>query len=73
MGDPLDDFGEFSRCVRARLELGKRQYGERSAGRPLAELAAELEEEVLDLMGWSFWVWRRVRQLREIGRYIEGG
>jgi hypothetical protein len=49
-----DIFSAFVNAVRARLESGARQYGERSFSRPPTELAGEIEEELLDLPAGVF-------------------
>jgi hypothetical protein len=51
--------------VRARLEAGRATYGDRSFERSPSELLRELEQEALDLAGWGFVLWHRVRALRE--------
>ena len=58
-------FNAFTEMVAARLEQGRRAYGDRSFGRDPAELAGEVEEEILDIVGWSFILWCRIRRLRE--------
>lgn len=40
-------------------------YGDRSFHLPPAELAREIEQELLDLCAWSFILWCRLRALRE--------
>ncbi len=63
--DPLSQFDAFIGAVRARLEKGRREYGEASFSRPPAELVGELEQEALDLAGWGFVLWCRLRALSE--------
>jgi hypothetical protein len=64
MGDPLDDLPAFEAAVRARLAQGRAQYGDRSFERSAEELVGELEQEALDLAGWSFVLWCRLRAMR---------
>jgi len=62
----MDHEGELARFwlrLRERLEAGERSYGEASLRREPAELAGEIEQELLDVCGWAFVLWCRVRQL----------
>lgn len=68
--DPLASFDAFVAAVRARLEAGRAQYGDRSFERPPAELLGEIGQEALDLAGWGFVLFERLRRLeaREANR-----
>lgn len=63
--DPLAAWGEFTAAAASRLEAGRKDYGDRSFSLPPAELAREVEEELLDVAAWSFILWARIRALRE--------
>lgn len=39
--------------VEARLEAGRREYGDKSYDRPPEELLQEIREEIADMVGWS--------------------
>ncbi|MCL6545835.1 MAG: hypothetical protein K6T61_11455 [Bryobacteraceae bacterium] len=54
---------EFWLRLRERLEAGARSYGDASFGREPAELAGEIEHELLDVCGWAFVLWCRLRRL----------
>lgn len=56
---------EFIRALTERLDKGAAQYGDRSFDRPVDQLLAELQQEALDLAGWGFVLWERVRRDRE--------
>ena len=43
----------FPSHVLARAEAGAAEYGDRSFGRPVVELLAELNEELADVAGWA--------------------
>jgi hypothetical protein len=58
-----DDVREFFDLISRRLEVGTKVYGDHSFLRPPAELAGEIEEEILDICGWSFVLWCRLRRL----------
>lgn len=73
MPDPLERFEAFAAGVRARLEQGRATYGDRGFERPPSELLAELEQEALDLAGWGFVLWERVRRLQAAAAAVEVG
>jgi len=50
--------------LRARLEAGAREYGDRSFERDPADLLGEIEQELLDVCGWSAVMFERIRRLR---------
>ena len=60
----LDRFPLFSSLVCARLDAGKLEYGDRSFSQPSGELLDEIEEELLDVIGWAYPLWCRLRKLR---------
>jgi hypothetical protein len=63
---------EFWLRLRERLEAGARSYGAASFGREPAELAGEIEQELLDVCGWAFLLWCRLRRLAPLVR-LGGG
>jgi hypothetical protein len=58
------EWAAFARSVAARLAAGARVYHDQSFSRPPTELADEIAEELLDVAGWAFILWTRVRQIR---------
>jgi len=60
----LDRFPLFSSLVCARLDAGQLEYGDRSFSQPSSELLDEIEEELLDIVGWAYPLWCRLRKLR---------
>jgi len=62
----MDHEGESARFwlrLRERLEAGAQSYGDASFRREPAELAGEIEQELLDVCGWVFVLWCRLRRL----------
>jgi hypothetical protein len=55
---------EFVETVRGRLEVGTQAYGDASFEAPPGTLAGEIEQELLDVVGWGFVLWRRMRALK---------
>lgn len=56
---------EFYAQLHHRLRRGMEEYGDTSFLRPCEELIDELSQEALDLSGWSFILWCRLRKLRD--------
>ncbi len=57
-------FSTFAAAVEARLQQGAVTYRNASFHRDPADLAGEIEQELLDVCAWSFILWCRVRALR---------
>jgi hypothetical protein len=58
-----DSYPVFCAEVQKRLEVGAREYGDGSFRKPDAALVREIEQELLDVMGWGFILWCKVRGL----------
>jgi hypothetical protein len=71
--DPLAAWPAFAAEVRSRLEAGRAAYGDRSFAAEPAALVAELEQEALDLAGWGFVLWCRLRALGEAAGRLGAG
>lgn len=63
--DPLASWPAFAAEVRARLEQGRADYGDRSFSADPDELLRELQQEALDLAGWGYVLFRRIEAMRE--------
>lgn len=63
--DPFDRWPAFIERIHARLEVGRRAYGDASFERPADELLDEIEAELLDVCGWSFVLYERIERLRQ--------
>jgi len=70
--DPLAAFSDFAAEVRKRLDAGRVAYGDRSFAADPAELVRQIEEELLDVCGWSFVLVVRLRRLRAAAEQLEG-
>lgn len=55
----------FTIQLEERLYKGADSYGDLSFTRPCPELIGEVEQELMDICGWSFIVWCRLRKIRE--------
>jgi hypothetical protein len=53
----------FCRGVGERLVRGANAYGNASLRATPRALAGEIEQELLDVMGWGFLLWLRLRNL----------
>lgn len=56
---------EFCSELERRLRRGADEYGDASFLRPCDALIGEIQEELLDICGWSFVAWCRLRRVRE--------
>ena len=60
----LEHWPRFEKVLTRRLEAGAREYGDTTFTRPLGEIVGELEEELLDVVGWAFMAWIRMERAR---------
>ena len=58
------DWWDFTAAVRARIEGAAPEYGDDSFDLPSGRLAFEIEQEILDIPGWSFILWERMQALK---------
>jgi hypothetical protein len=54
---------KFRELMEARFTAGHIQYGDRVFLRPPPKTIAEIEQELLDVVGWGFILWCRLRRL----------
>jgi hypothetical protein len=60
----LPDLDAFITALKPRLERGAREYGDCSFDRPVDELLCEIEDELLDVCGWSVILYTRLQCLK---------
>ncbi len=60
----MKHIGEFYQALMEKLAAGHAEYGDTSFGMRPTALANEVEEEALDICGWGFILWVRLRALR---------
>lgn len=66
MSNWRDDFDEFIRVLTQRMEDGYWTYGDKSLNQPIPKTLGELEQELIDIPGWSYIAWRRIRRIRSL-------
>jgi hypothetical protein len=54
----------FTDAVRQRLVKGANEYGDTSLDLSGSALLEEVGQELLDVCGWSFILWLRIRELK---------
>lgn len=54
----------FAESILERLEMGAQVYGDKSLDAPSSTLLVEIEQELLDVVGWGFLQWHRIQQLK---------
>lgn len=64
-----EDFPIFINMLVDRLRAGADQYGDASFSKDPKQLLDEIQQELLDISGWSFVLFCRIREMR---RAIEG-
>ena len=64
MSEKLSEFPTFMNHVMERLKKGAHEYGEQSFAKSPMELAEEIDEEIYDINGWSFVLWRRMDRVK---------
>ncbi len=66
MSEPkyLRHWPQFLEVMEQRLHTGFLEYGDGSFERPMRDLAGEIEEEMLDIIGWAFIGWCRLQALK---------
>jgi hypothetical protein len=67
----MRDFDAFLAEVRARLDRGRQDFGDRSLERPCAELVDEIREELCDVAGWAAVMWARLERLRAAAERLD--
>ncbi len=60
-----EEFPRFIAALESRLEAGKLAYGDNSLLAHPDKLCGELENEALDIAGWGFILFCRIRALRK--------
>lgn len=58
-------FPEFVKRLEQRMEQGFKEYGDKSFDRSPKELLEEIEEELLDICGWSVVLYKRIKDLQK--------
>jgi len=59
-----DDWLAFMSKIVVRLDKGEAEYEGRSFSKSPDVLLDEIEEELLDVAGWSFIMWKRIKEIR---------
>jgi hypothetical protein len=60
-----EHFIPFVNRLDAKMKKGFEEYGDGSFSRPPTELIGEIEEELLDICGWSMIVFARLQDIKE--------
>jgi len=64
----LDRLPEFFSKIETRLLAGAREYGDKSFKKDPRELIEEITQELLDVCGWSYILYRRLEILKQAMR-----
>lgn len=52
-------------ALRERLRVGAECYGEKSFDKTDGRLLQEIQEEILDIAGWSYILWAKINRLKK--------
>ena len=58
-------FAKFIRTMSERLTRGHLEYGDESFSKPHDTLTNEMEEEILDIIGWAFIRWVKIQDAEQ--------
>lgn len=54
----------YSEAVKRKLISGQKDYGDSAGTRNIFELISEVQDELVDIAGWSSWLWWRVEKMK---------
>ena len=61
---PLTEQEQYFRELEKRLKAGAEAYGDSSFGKSENSLLKEIQEEILDIAGWSYILWAKIERLK---------
>ena len=67
----MDQFDRFQQQVRERMEMGRKEYGDRSFDAQGLELVEEIRQELLDVCGWSYILWHKLGRVEQAIKPLE--
>ena len=67
----MDQFDRFQQQVRERMEMGRKEYGDRSFDAQGLELVEEIRQELLDVSGWSYILWHKLGRVEQAIKTLE--
>lgn len=71
MADTLERLPEFFSEIQTRMLAGRRAYGDKSFSREPRELLEEVQQELLDVCGWSYVLYCRMARMKDALRDVE--
>jgi len=58
-------WSDYTTDVERRLRSGQHEYGDKNFSADPRQLLRELQQELLDVSGWGFILWRRLERVRQ--------
>lgn len=58
-------FRQFIEDLELKLERGRKEYGDSSFNKETYPLLQEIQEEIVDICGWSIILWTRLERIKE--------
>lgn len=63
-------YSEYLIKLEERLIAGAKAYGNKSFDKDSHKLIGEIQEEILDIAGWSYILWQRLETLKQQTKVI---
>lgn len=60
----MSDYKRYFEELEARLEAGAKEYGDDSFKKSTLKLIGEIQEEILDIAGWGYILWKKLEDLK---------
>ena len=57
-------FIKFLQQVEAKMDRGRTEYGDKSFYKPDGILLGDIQEELIDVCGWSIILWTKIEKLK---------
>lgn len=70
-GPNWNELSDFFHQVEGRMAKGEREYGDTSFSVSPGRLAIEIREELEDVAGWSYIMWRRLVEMQNRTRDLD--
>jgi len=64
-------FQSFTEDLYARLDQGHKEYGDASFTRSIPDLINEIDQELMDIVGWAFIMRVRLNYIKQLGDVLD--
>jgi hypothetical protein len=60
----IKPWDEYFKILEKRLEAGAKEYGNKSFDKSVNSLIEEIQQEILDIAGWSYILWEKLERMK---------